>query len=78
MRDSEYTANEHMANAALRTQLAVIDAGYLDRREAEERIVRRRDAGCQAIGMLSALLKRNELPEWHRAQAQRLIEEWER
>ena len=78
MRDSEYTANEHMANTALRTAAAVIDAGIMQRWEQEQRERRRRDAGCQAIGMLKVLVDLDLLPECHRPQAQRLIEEWER
>ena len=77
MRDSEYNANEHLANATLRRAGEVIDRAEMQRYELS-RDERRHCAGAKAIGMLSALIRMGELPEHCREQAQRLISEWER
>jgi hypothetical protein len=72
MRESEYNAYE-----ALRGAAAVRDHDAAVRHEMA-RDYRRRVAGAEAIGMLSGLLKMDALPGIYRAQAQRLLEEWER
>lgn len=77
MRDSEYNANEHMANRVLRSAAAVMAHEVAVRHEGL-RTARRQAAGAEAIGMLSGLLKMDALPGIYRAQAQRLIAEWER
>ena len=80
MRDSEHDANLYMTPlpASLRSARAVIEAGYLWRREQNERFERRREYGAKAVGMLEALLHMGELRECYREQAREIIREWER